>query len=146
MRLLRTLALLAFVLLAAGTLAAGQTATGEVNGTVTDPNGAVLSAATVTLVNQATNIEVRAQANQDGHFIFVNVKPGRYLLRVEAKGFKTVQTSIFDVGVSQAVTQDAALTLGEVSEAVQVTASAELVQRSSSELGTVIAERTVADL
>jgi hypothetical protein len=49
MRLLRTLALLAFVLLAAGTLAAGQTATGEVNGTVTDPNGAVLSAATVTL-------------------------------------------------------------------------------------------------
>src|SRR5215813_10469749 len=146
MRLLRILALLAFVLLASGTSALGQTATGEVNGTITDPAGAVLSAATATLVNQATNIEVRAQANPDGHFIFVNVKPGRYLLRVDAKGFKTVETSPFDVGVSQTVTQDVALTLGEVSEAVQVTASAELVQRSSSELGTVIAEKTVADL
>src|SRR5215510_2343015 len=145
MRFLRILALLA-VVLASGTSALGQTATGEVNGTITDPAGAVLSAATATLVNQATNIEVRAQANPDGHFIFVNVKPGRYLLRVEAKGFKTVETSTFDVGVSQTVTQDVSLVLGEVSEAVQVTASAELVQRSSSELGTVIAEKTVADL
>jgi len=145
MRLLRILALLT-VVLASGTSALGQTATGEVNGTITDPAGAVLSAATATLVNQATNIEVRAQANPDGHFIFVNVKPGRYLLRVDAKGFKTVETSTFDVGVSQTVTEDVSLVLGEVSEAVQVTASAELVQRSSSELGTVIAEKTVADL
>jgi hypothetical protein len=68
------------------------------------------------------------------------------LLRVEAKGFKTAQTSPFDVGVSQTVTQDISLTLGEVSEAVQVTATTDLVQRSSTELGTVIAEKAVQDL
>ena len=146
MRLLRTTALLVLVLVASGPSVPGQTATGEVNGTVTDPNGAVMPGATAMLINQATNIEVRAQPNQNGTFTFVNVKPGRYLLRVEAKGFKTAQTSAFDVGVSQSVTQDVTLTLGEVSEAVQVTASAELVQRSSTELGTVISEKVVGDL
>jgi len=146
MRLLRPTALLVFVLLTSGPLVHGQTATGEVNGTITDPNGAVMTGATAKLINQATNIELRTQPNPNGYFTFVNVKPGRYLLRVEARGFKTAETSAFDVGVSQTVTQDVALTLGEVSEAVQVTATAELVQRSSSELGTVISERTVADL
>ena len=146
MRLLRTTALLVLVLVASSPLVLGQTATGEVNGTVTDPNGAVMTGATAKLINQATNIEVRTQPNQNGYFTFVNVKPGRYLLRVEAKGFKTAETSPFDVGVSQTVTQDVSLTLGEVSEAVQVTATTELVQRSSSELGTVISEKAVADL
>ena len=144
--MLRTITLLVLVLAVSASSVLGQTATGEVNGTISDPNGAVMSVASATLINQATNIEVRAQANQNGYFTFVNVKPGRYLLRIEAKGFKTAQTSAFDVGVSQSVTQDVTLTLGEVSEAVQVTASAELVQRSSSELGTVIPEKTVADL
>ena len=146
MRLLGTTALLVFVLLTSGPLVHGQTATGEVNGTITDPNGAVMTGATAKLINQATNIELRTQPNPNGYFTFVNVKPGRYLLRVEARGFKTAETSAFDVGVSQTVTQDVTLTLGEVSEAVQVTATADLVQRSSSELGTVISERTVADL
>ncbi len=146
MRLLRTTAVLVFVLAASGPFVLGQTSTGEVNGTITDPNGAVMTGATAKLINQATNIELRTQPNPNGYFTFVNVKPGRYLLRVEARGFKTAETSAFDVGVSQTVTQDVALTLGEVSEAVQVTSTAELVQRSSSELGTVISERTVADL
>src|SRR6266404_8019877 len=146
MRLLRTTAVLVFVLAASGPFVLGQTSTGEVNGTITDPNGAVMTGATAKLINQATNIELRTQPNPNGYFTFVNVKPGRYMLRVEARGFKTAETSAFDVGVSQTVTQDVALTLGEVSEAVQVTSTAELVQRSSSELGTVISERTVADL
>ena len=143
---LRTMALLLFVMVGSVTVVLGQTATGEVNGTIVDPNGGVMAGATATLINQATNIEVRTVANQSGYFTFVNVKPGRYLLRVEAKGFKTAQTSPFDVGVSQTVTQDISLTLGEVSEAVQVTATTDLVQRSSTELGTVIAEKAVQDL
>ena len=143
---LRTTALLLFVLVGFGPVVLGQTATGEVNGTITDPNGGVMAGATATLINQATSIEVRTVANQSGYFTFVNVKPGRYLLQIESKGFKTTRTSTFDVGVSQTVTQNVSLTLGEVSEAVQVTATTDLVQRSSTELGTVIAERAVQDL
>ena len=123
-----------------------QTATGEVNGTVTDPNGGAVPGAAVKLINQATKIEIEATANQSGYFIFVNLKPGVYTLRVEVSGFKRAQTQPFDVGVSATVTQNVTLTLGDVSEVVEVTAASEMIQGSSSELGTVISERTVQDL
>src|SRR5258706_9107522 len=93
MRLLPTTPLLVFVLLISGPLVHGQTATGEVNGTITDPNGAVMTGATAKLINQATNIDLRTQPNPSGYFTFVNSKPCRYLLRVEARGFKTAETS-----------------------------------------------------
>jgi len=146
MRLLRNAALLLLILTATCLSCFGQTATGEVNGTVTDPNGAVVNGAMAKLVNQATNIETQVRPNQNGYFVFVNVKPGRYILRIEAQGFKTAHTAPFDVGVNQTITQNVALTVGEVAVAVEVTASSDLVERSSSELGTVIAEKTVQDL
>src|SRR2546422_4144769 len=123
-----------------------QTATGEVNGTVTDPNGAAVPGATLKLINQATKGETEVTTNQSGYFTFVNVKPAAYTLSVEAPGFKRAQTQAFDLGVSVTVTQNVALTVGQVSEVVEVTTASELVQSSSSELGTVINERTVEDL
>jgi hypothetical protein len=134
------------VFLALTATSSGQTSTGEVTGTITDGAGAAVSRASLKLIHQATKIETQITANQNGSFTFVNVRPGSYLLRVEAQGFKTLQTSNFEVGVNQSVTQDIALVVGEVSQTVEVLASAELVQRSSSELGTVIAEKVVQDL
>jgi len=82
----------------------GQTSSGEVNGDVTDQPVAAISAATVKPINQATGIETQASLNKDGRFTFVNVKPGIYVLRVEAQGFKTARTPAFNVAVSQTVT------------------------------------------
>lgn len=127
-------------------LVIAQTSTGEVNGTITDPNGSAVPGAAVKLVNEATNIETQTVANDSGFFTFVNLKPGKYTLRIEVPGFKRLQTAPFDIGVSETVTQNVSLTVGEVSETVEVTSEAELVQRSSSELGTVINERSVTDL
>ena len=138
-------AALLFVIMSASALIA-QTATGEVNGTVTDPNGAAVPGAVVKLINQATKIETEVTANQSGYFTFVNVKPAAYTLGVEHQGFKRSLTPAFNVGVSEVVTQNVALTVGEVAEVVEVTASAELVQRTSTDLGTVINERAVEDL
>jgi Carboxypeptidase regulatory-like domain/TonB dependent receptor len=123
-----------------------QTSSGEVNGSVADQAGAAISAATVKLINQSTAIETQATLNKEGRFTFVNVKPGIYVLRVEAQGFKTAQTPAFNVAVSQTVTQDVELAVGDVSQVVEVSAAAELVQRSSVELGAVISEREVQDL
>jgi Carboxypeptidase regulatory-like domain/TonB dependent receptor len=146
MRLLRiTLAPLLFVLVAASTLFA-QTATGEVNGTVTDPNGGSVPGAVVKLVNQATKIETEAATNSSGYFAFVNLRPASYVLAVEMKGFKKALTNAFDLGVSEVVSRNVTLTVGEVAEVVEVVAGAELVQRTSTDLGTVINERTVEDL
>jgi hypothetical protein len=124
----------------------GQTSSGEVNGAIVDQTGAAISAATVKLINQATGIETQASLNKDGRFTFVNVKPGIYLLRVEAQGFKTTQTHAFNVAVNQTVTKDFELTVGDVSQTVEVSAGGELVERSSVELGAVISERAVQEL
>ena len=139
-------ALLLVMLMVPASLLFGQTATGEVNGTVTDPSGAFVPAAIVKLTNQATGIEDRVSTNSNGYFVFINVKPGTYVLRVEVQGFKTAQIPPFEVGVNQTITQAVKLDVGEVAETVEVTAQNEMIERSTSELGTVIAERVVNDL
>ncbi|HEX5966673.1 MAG TPA: carboxypeptidase regulatory-like domain-containing protein [Pyrinomonadaceae bacterium] len=121
-------------------------ANAKVSGTVTDPNGAAVPGAVVRLTNQATKIEVDTTTNESGYFNFVNVNPAIYTLRVEVQGFKGVQSAPFDVGVSEAVTQNIALTIGAVSETVEIMAGVELIQQASSDLGTVIPEKVVQDL
>src|SRR5262249_50799908 len=104
-----------------------QTSTGEANWTVTDQSGAIVSGATVTLTNEATKIENRATTNASGYFVFINVQPGSYVLRVEKQGFKTAQTAPFQISVNEAVTQGLALGVGATAEVVQVNAEATLV-------------------
>ena len=91
----------------------------------------------VKLINQATKIESEAKTSESGYFTFVNVRPGKLQPVVEVQGFKGAQAR-FDVGVSETITQNVVLTLGQVSELVEIISAAELVQGSSSELGTVI--------
>ena len=134
-----------FVFLSVSVVSA-QTATGEVNGTVSDPNGAAIPGAIVKLINQATKTETETTTSQNGNFTFVNLRPASYVLMVETKGFKKTLTKTFSLGVSETITQNVALSVGEMSEVVEVSASSELVQSASSELGTVINERTVEDL
>src|SRR5262249_34209321 len=93
-----------------------QTATGQANGTVTDQSGAFVTDATVTLTNQATGIANRATTNISGFFIFINVPPGKYVLKAEKQGFKTVQTAPLDIGVNQTVTQQLSFAVGTASE------------------------------
>src|SRR5215471_18886025 len=146
MRFLKHPLLLALLLFVWATVAFAQTATGEINGTVTDPNGAAVPGAAVKLINQATKTESETTTNQSGYFTFVNLRPAQYVLTVEAKGFKKSLTNAFVLGVSETLTRNVALAVGEMSEVVEVSAASDLVQSSSSELGTVINERTVEDL
>lgn len=134
------------ILIIASTSTALAQANAKVSGTVTDPNGAAVPGAVVKLTNQATKIEVDTTTNESGYFNFVNINPAIYILRVEVQGFKGVQSAPFDVGVNEAVTQDIALTVGAVSETVEIMAGAEMIQQSSSDLGTVIPEKVVQDL
>src|SRR5262252_1757266 len=146
MRFLKYPVLLVLLMFVWAMIASAQTATGEINGTVTDPNGAAVPGAAVKLINQATQTESETTTNQSGYFTFVNLKPAQYVLTVEIKGFKKSLTNAFALGVSETVTKDVALAIGEMSEVVEVSAGSELVQSASSELGTVINERTVEDL
>src|SRR6266849_7307675 len=123
-----------------------QTAVGEVNGVVTDAQGAVVADAAVKLTNQATKIASTRATNGSGGFTFVNVQPGSYVLSVEKQGFKKTDVSPFDVGVNQTVSHNIKLQVGAVDQTVQVTAEGTLIEPTTTELGTVISQRTVNDL
>jgi len=122
-----------------------QTRGGQANGTVTDASGAVVPGATVTLTNQATNIQSTATSNSNGYYVFVNVQPGNYQLKVEKAGFKAVESS-FVVAVNQAVTQNMVLDVGSASTTIEVTSQAPVLDSTTSSLGTVIEEKTVQSL
>lgn len=123
-----------------------QTATGEVNGTVTDAQGAVVPNASVKLINQGTKIETTVSTNGTGDFTFINVQPGSYVLRVEKQGFKKVDVAAFDVAVNQTIRQQIKLDIGATTETLEVTAQSTLIQPTTTELGTVIQERPIHEL
>lgn len=124
----------------------GQTATGGVNGTIVDQSGAAVPGVKVTLVNQQTAAHEQTTTNPSGNFALINVLPGTYLLRVQASGFKTVQTVPFVVRVNQTITQQLTLTVGAVTQVVQVSAAANLIEPTTTELGSVIGEKVTHDL
>src|ERR1044072_5304346 len=127
MALLKSCLFLLILVFLSISVASAQTATGEVNGTVSDPNGAAVPGAVVKLIDQATRTEKEATTTQSGFFTFVNVKPASYMLIVEVKGFKKSLTSAFTLGVNETLTQNLSLAVGEMSEVVEITAGTEQI-------------------
>jgi outer membrane receptor protein involved in Fe transport len=146
MSLGRATRLLLFTALVSPGLALAQTSMGGVSGTVTDTTGAVIPGATVTLVNEATAVQAGRQTNASGHFTFVNVRPGRYLLTVELTGFNKAEVAPFTVGVNETVSRNVSLSVGNATETVEVTAQSELLQTGSAELGNIVEEKVIRDV
>src|SRR6202789_3782964 len=123
-----------------------QSANGRIVGRVSDPTGAILSGAKVTLSNEATGISRDAKSNDSGDYSFVDVAPGTYTVQFELKGFKkNVQKSVI-VDVNQVVTLNSALQIGGSQETVEVTSEAPQVDTTSTQLGAVINNRSVNEL
>src|SRR5215216_484439 len=94
--------------------------TGVVSGMVTDPNGAVVSGATVTLKSDETGVDRSAVSNDKGSFTFASVQPGKYTVTVEAKGFKKAVASDVTVQVTKEVELTLAMEIGGTNETVNV--------------------------
>jgi hypothetical protein len=124
----------------------GQTTTGTLTGLVTDPQGAIVSGATVALINSETRVETRTTSNDQGEFVFPSVPPGRYSLGVEATNFKKALATdlVVEVGVTSRTT--VVLEVGSVTEQVTITATQDIVNSSSPTLTSVINTRQVQDL
>ena len=142
---LRPLLLISLLALV-GTMAQAQLSTASLNGVVRDPQGAVVTKASVTLRNSDTGVERGISTNDSGAYVFLNVNPGRYTLKVSAPSFATKEVAAFVLAVNQTATIDVALTVGAESQVISVEATTEQLQASSAELGTVIATKEVNDL
>ncbi len=124
----------------------GQVSTAELSGTVTDATGATVANVKVTATNAGTNIERSTNTDSTGRYIIPLLPPGDYVLTAEASGFrKSVQRGI-TLQINQQASIDIRLQLGQVSESVEVTAQAPLLQSEASNLGTVVTEKLVNQL
>src|SRR6266568_4508477 len=117
----------------------GQAGSGTVTGRITDLSGAVIAGAEVTITDEATKIFYSQPTNETGTFIFTNVKPGFYDIKVAATGFRRSQFPHRQVVVGQQLTVNVTLEVGAPTETVQVTltAGAEL-QTLNSTMGTTV--------
>jgi len=123
-----------------------QLSSATLNGVVRDSTGAVIKDASVVLRNLGTSVERITASNDTGNYVFSDVTPGPYTLKVSAQSFATKQVSEFVLTVSQTATIDITLSAGSESEVMTVTATGEQLQSSTAELGTVIATKQVNDL
>jgi len=126
--------------------AMAQTATASVYGDVTDPQGASVVGAKVSLTNVGTQAVRSATTDDTGRYQFVGLQPGRYNLRVELAGFRTAVRDGLDLLVSTVSRLNLALELGAITETVVVTSEAAPLNTTDASLGNVITPQQVMSL
>jgi hypothetical protein len=127
-----------------GTSRAQETST--ITGTVTDPSGAVVPNATVTVTNQETGTPQSSTSNGDGIYSIPGLPVGTYTLTVSAGGFQKYQKTGIVVNVAQTLREDAHLSVGANSQTVTVQANALQVQTETNEVSSLISGQQVRDI
>src|SRR5262249_5025270 len=120
---------------------------GTVLGTVTDSSGAVVPNVEVKLNNLATGIISQRVTNAQGQYVFPEVPPGAYTLTLQKAGFRTSTLHNVTVQVNKSFTADVQMDVGEVSQRVEVVASAQAeLQTTDAQVGDVVSGQTLQHL
>jgi Carboxypeptidase regulatory-like domain/TonB dependent receptor-like, beta-barrel len=127
-------------------IAWGQFTEGNLAGTVEDSSGAAVVGAKVTVTSEDTGAKSSLQTDAIGYFRVQHLRPGMYDVRVEAANFKTAVVRGVVVTVNATTTADVKLQVGSVSESVEVSGAAALVQSDEARLSDTLAGRQVTDL
>ena len=122
-----------------------QTTAGTVTGVITDSAGAAIPQAAVKLSSEATGFAQTVTTSGEGAYVFPLVSPGSYQITVERAGFQRLVRA-FTLEVAQQARIDAQLTVGQITESVNVSASAVILDITSSNLGQVVTNRQVTEL
>src|SRR5215467_12874730 len=135
-----------FAVLVTAFTAAAQVQNGQFQGTVTDPSGAAIASANVTVTNQETNLSVTVSTNSSGLYSAKELPIGTYKLSVEAQGFKTAANTgvVLNAGVIAHV--DFKLQIGKATEVIEVTGAAAAVNTEDSKLATTVTSTQITNL
>ncbi|MGA2430382.1 MAG: TonB-dependent receptor [Candidatus Acidiferrum sp.] len=133
----RLIAALLFVL-SVGLPAMAQTFRGAINGTVTDPSGAVVPGARVTITNKATGIEHAMVSTSDGQFAFQDLPVGTYTVVITAQGFPVLTVDNVPVEQGAIYTLPATLTISQQATTVEVSAAALTLDTTSETQTTLV--------
>ncbi|MCU1329646.1 MAG: hypothetical protein JWN34_5016 [Bryobacterales bacterium] len=129
-RVLRQVSLLLPIALMMGALY-GQERFGELSGTATDPSGAVLPNVSVRVTNKASLRVVETTTGGNGEYNVRNLDPGRYSVRFEVKGFAVQEVPEVVLGLGQTLRVNAAMTIAQAEQTIQVSESAPLIDTSN---------------
>src|SRR5437870_3709144 len=119
---------------------------GSVSGTITDPSGAGMPKAHVTLINKATSVQKEAETDESGHYTITDVPPGNYDLKVTASGFKPLTQTNLTVTANTVMNGDAKLQVGAISEQVTVEASTVTLQTEKTDVHTELTSKAILDM
>ena len=134
------------ILVLAFPCAQAQLNRGTITGIVTDPSGAAVAEAKVTVVHLETNIRSSTNATESGNYTLPALPIGQYRLDIEAPGFKRAVRDNVSLGAGTTLRLDIALEIGSVTETVEVAATAVPIESESSRVGTNITNKLVQDL
>ena len=137
---------LLLLLLSCCNLSLRAQSTANLNGTVTDSTGAAIPNAKVVVTNQSTGTQWNAQTNGAGLYVVPSLPPGNYQITVSISGFQTLVVSDLRLDVATSVTKDLQLTVGTISQQVEVTTEAPLLDTSTTGVGQVINSKTVQEI
>ncbi len=136
----------AVVPLLSGTSLFGQAAGGSLGGVVTDPSGAQIPGAIISLQNVDTGVQQTTVTNATGFYVFPSLLPGTYKETVHATGYADRSTTTFNVTTGVQQTIPVSLELGTVTETLDVSATSQLLNTTTSDLGTTISAEKVQNL
>src|SRR5580704_3578236 len=115
-----------------------QTVTGTITGTVVDATGAAAPNVSITATHVATNLRHRTLTTDSGVYTLNFLPVGDYNISAEAAGFKTATLGPFRLDVNQTVREDIRLEVGQISEHVEVSATAAILQTENAQTGDII--------
>jgi hypothetical protein len=123
----------------------GQADQGTITGIVSDPSGAAIPGAQVTLLSTDTGLVLKAASDQSGVYTFSPIKIGNYKVSVTAAGFATTTQDNLQLNLQQRLEVDIKLTLGQVSQQVEVTAAPPVMQTEDASVGQEFSTNTIND-
>jgi hypothetical protein len=132
-----------FLVFFTATAAFGQAGRGGISGTVTDPNGALVPGAQVTLLNKATGVSQHTVTSGAGLYTFISLNPGVYQVTISQTGFAKLVRDNVAVNVDQTTEADITLRVGAATETVTVTQTMDLVEPTNSTVGSLIPSEAI---
>src|SRR5215475_16176421 len=125
--------------------AAGQAVYGNILGTVTDPSGAAVNGAKVTVTSQTKNVSATEPTNESGNYSVTHLIPDVYTVRIEGTGFKTLEFKNVPVSADTGSRVDGQFQVGSTSEQVEVTAEAPQLKTDRADVSIEFNERAIED-
>jgi hypothetical protein len=130
----------------AASFASAQNVTSSLTGTVTDSTGAAVSGAAVSATHDGTNIETKTQSNEAGAWSLPGLALGQYTLRVEAGGFKPALVRSLTLLPNRTTRQDVTVEVGSLQQAVEVAATAPVVNTENATIGNVMQSQQITSI